>query len=1171
MADTQGNNSTSTPTPSVTPSPANSTLSNLQGGGNDIYQALISFANAVKSHPEVFGNSGKRAPSESQSNYAANKEKWTMSDDSPHKAKGYQSRGDLLDDFEQGIKDELLNSLAGGNFKKGIQGALNQFQKEFGFDLRNIGHEAGKRLAKMGVDAFKNSPMGDKLMGKAQSLADSALNKFVKNDATKESLKNVVQAFRNGGAGQGAGEALIKGGGKFAQVLQSQGAANVVQGAGTKVLASGGGKMMAGQLMSSGAGAMMSNPYTLIILAIVVVMAKVLKPALEGLGKVVMALGKSFNREEEVRKKRLEEAKKRLQADVNYITEEPFKILQQAVEKWTTVWDNNLRKIGQTQGYDKEAVYNLYESYADRLRAENLDSVIGATDIVDKLASVLDSGLTGKAAEEFAYAATKLNNAIPNQDFFSYVDTYASIAANAIAQGQSQDKALQTANQALNDFASNLLYSSRELAGGFTTGLKNGSSLFQQATQIAQTAKTSNINDISGTLTSVSAIIGAVAPDLADSLVSNVVQAAIGGNNETIVALRSLAGINAGNTDFLRAMAEDPKAIFSALFSNLANLQTMSPDNYMETAEGLAGIFGIDKAAFARVDFNYLASAINSMNTNNKSLEENMALLQSGQTTTSAEQLKLQEINNVITEQGLAYVIDSEAGRAIQQHMWDEQRAVTMMENEYAVNLQGSALEFLEGIRKAMTTLMNFLNPIGFISKGVANMTQTIAESMDNDQDIKEILKLGAVGSNAQSFSNLTTRGKDLSLTKSLVEMMGGTKGTALGNLLTGTTRLVSLSTGGSDTYNFLHDRNLIATNPIESNLMAAKLNETMDNLLKDSKRNTAIASRYDWGMVGKSVAQAIQSTPMNEKTLSSVAKASATNATKFAQEQSNKKFAEFLGTAEKAASEYKSYDEWVASAKNFGISDFQQALDDYGRSENELKSYFEANEARQGAIEEQKIRDEEKAFRDDTRAYWDYASGTGGAYYTAIWYPFFGEGQKYDTRMDAVDLALTTIQDRIGLTEKSTVIGGIEEVSRKLGDDGNFTVISVLEAIRKDVSTTFVSTSSNFQKCLADWMRYITSKTEVYNPGVSKASAWADLKAAEGESQKQASLALANALGAFTKGQIEGLDPQLQTNVLLGEIVVILQAIMQQNNTQAGGLSLIDTISALGLGATKK
>ena len=78
-------------------------------------------------------------------------------------------------------------------------------------------------------------------------------------------------------------------------------------------------------------------------------------------------------------------------------------------------------------------------------------------------------------------------------------------------------------------------------------------------------------------------------------------------------------------------------------------------------------------------------------------------------------------------------------------------------------------------------------------------------------------------------------------------------------------------------------------------------------------------------------------------------------------------------------------------------------------------------------------------------------------------------------------------------------------------------------------------------------------------------------MKNAEQDKQTQATLALANALGVFTSGELQKMDPQLQTNVLLGEIVVLLQTIMQQSNTQFGGLSLPDTLSALGFGITKK
>ena len=1104
---------------------------------------------------------------ESQSNYSENK--WKIKHDTVSQ---YRSRGNLLEDFEAGIKDQLLDSLAGGDFKKAMQGALTQFSKEFGFDLRNIGHEFGKELSGKAFEAVKKSGLGQQLQKNIGKWGDSLLTKaFGKQgeagQAAIKSIKNVIGAFKNsgqGGLGNLAGLAS-KGGSGVASVA-GKGLANVASSGGAQALAGKGATVLA-------KGAASLGPWGLLIAGVIFTIVKVLGPALKGLAEVVTSLGKSFNREEELRKKRMENAQKRMQADMEWMAKKPFEILQEATEKWTSAWDSNLRTIGQTQGYDKESVYALYEGYATKLRKDNLDAVISATDVIDKLSSVLESGLSGEVAERFAYIATKLSAAVPGQDFFSYADTYASIAANEIALGKSHAEALNAADTQLEQFASDLLYSSRELAGGFSTGLKNSAALFKDAVQIAQAAKTNNSAYISGTLTSVSAIVGAVAPDLADALVNNVVQAAIGGNNNSqLVALRSLAGVNAGNTEFLRALAEDPKKIFSALFTNLASMQSMSPANYMEVAEGLADVFGIDKGAFARVDFKYLADNIEAMQTNMQSLSENMALLQSGQTTTSAEQLKAQEINRVILDEGLAYVIDNEAGRMIQQHMWDEQIANELANNEYAVSLQGAALAFLEGIRKSMTTLLNFLNPVGFINKGIANLTQTVAESFGNENDIKEILRLGAVGGNATAYSNLTTRGKDLQLTTSLVEMMGGEKGIASLNKLSKFVRnygnvASNILTGSlsADQFNYINDNTKIDwSSPVSALISAIATSGSGDDIRSG---NLAKISRYKWGAVGKSFAQAYQSTSMNSKTLGSIINAT-TSATQLAQDASNKRFEEFLATAEEAAANNMSYEAWVGTASSRGISNFSDALDAFGRTEDELRSYFEAQEARQGAIREQAKTEDEQKFRDEARAFWDFTSGSSGVFQTAMWLPFFGAGQKYDTRMDSVDLALSDIQTRIGRAEKHTVIGGIEEVSDKLGTEG-YTVLEILGRIEGDISNTFISTSSAFQRCLADWLRY-KAESANYTNTITKSAAWSDLKSAERDQQAQASLALAKALEVFSADELQKMDPQLQANVLLGKILVVLQAIMQQNNTQAGGLSLIDTISALGLGITK-
>ena len=210
-------------------------------------------------------------------------------------------------------------------------------------------------------------------------------------------------------------------------------------------------------------------------------------PAIEGAKKLIDTSSAALNRYHLSQKKNIEYAQKRLLEDINTLVSTPFDILRKGAEEWYSAWDNNIRTINATQGYTKSDLQDLMASFADRLRTEGLTSVVSATDITNNLTKVLQSGLSGSIAEEFAYIATKLNAAVPTQDFFGYADTYASIAANAVRTGMSQTQAIEYANQQLTAFANNVLYASREVAGGFTTGLKNAESLFKQSVQIAQT------------------------------------------------------------------------------------------------------------------------------------------------------------------------------------------------------------------------------------------------------------------------------------------------------------------------------------------------------------------------------------------------------------------------------------------------------------------------------------------------------------------------------------------------------------------------------------------------------------------------------------------------------------------------------------------------------------
>ena len=135
----------------------------------------------------------------------------------------------------------------------------------------------------------------------------------------------------------------------------------------------------------------------------------------------------------------------------------------------------------------------------------------------------------------------------------------------------------------------------------------------------------------------------------------------------------------------------------------------------MEVAEALSSTFGISLDSFARVDFAYLADAINSMNLNNESLEQNLQLLTDGQTTSTDAQLRMQKINEYMVDQGLAYVLDNEVARTIQEHMWEEQLAQQIMETQFAVDFTGGALQLFNGIGITIHKIADFLNPLSWV------------------------------------------------------------------------------------------------------------------------------------------------------------------------------------------------------------------------------------------------------------------------------------------------------------------------------------------------------------------------------------------------------------------------------------------------------------------------
>ena len=485
-----------------------------------------------------------------------------------------------------------------------------------------------------------------------------------------------------------------------------------------------------------------------VVFAPIVVLLEALEPILETLSALFGALGGAMNREEETRKKRQELAQKRLKDDINAMVKAPFDILKAAADELYGTWKESIHTINATQGYTKEDLQNFMSTMAKRIESEGYGQVISIADLNKDIAKVLDKGLTGKIGEEFAWMASKLNAAVPTQDFFSYADTYASLVANAQSAGMSQAAAIEHANKALENMASNLLYAGREISGGITIGLQSGADLFADSVKIAQAGRKSD-NDtlakITGTLTSASAIIGAIAPDLSKGIVDAITSAAIGGNNETIVALRSLSNQNASNTEFLKKFIEDPQQIFSSIFTNLSSIFNESPDAYMEKAEAYANLFGMSAEAFQRVDFNQLAAAISTMNVQNRAYDQNTQLILAGQTKTTDEQMKIAQINKYMQEEGLAYVMDNEVAQMIQQHMWDEQLAREMQETTYGVELVGKTFSLLDAIVGFVERLVNLFNPF-YWAKKVANVIQSGQETRAWESDISDMLEAVKVG-----------------------------------------------------------------------------------------------------------------------------------------------------------------------------------------------------------------------------------------------------------------------------------------------------------------------------------------------------------------------------------------------------------------------------------------
>lgn len=1048
-------------------------------------QLLQSIDKGIQQLVKQQNNSGK------DSNKISNSHNDRSNTDNKSKSKNseWRNTGRAGDDFANSIEDAMWESVLGSDFKQRMQSSMSNFADSIGVEVSDIPGFLGKNIGKNLADVAKSTPIGNEIFSGLSSLQGMLGN--AAGNAVTNMFSGVAAAAGPGAAG--AVGALSS--------LAAEAAAT-------------GGTMLAVQAAIVLAKAAVNK------------LAEAFGPAAAGAKELYESAKAAANRTQAMQNQMLEQQKERLKKDQEAIVDAEFKIIEDAANRVTEVWDAVLATVNQTQGYTKENLQDLMSNYAARLKQEGLDSVVSAADISSNLQKVLESGLSGQVAEEFSYIATKLSKAVPTEDWFSYGESYATMTALAIKNGMSQQEALQYANNQLESFASNVLYASRQLSGGFSTSLNGASSLFKSALEIANTSKIGQADSISSVLTAVSAVTAAISSnDIASQLVDSIVNAAIGGNSSSIVALRSLAGINASNTEFLQAFAKNPQEIFGNIFESLSKLQNMSNSNFMEVAEGLSDVFGISKEALSQVDFGYLATTIRTMKTNTHTLDENVKLLQSGESTSNADMQRIQEINKYMLDEGLSYVLDNEVARSIQENMWAEQRANEIKENTFAVDLQGAGLSFLQGIKQTIDNIINFLNPFSWLSKA-ANVVLTGAEASAQQADLKQLLELGKVGNgNAKEFYNLTTTGQDLNLTKKYVERLGGFSTTSFTQGLIDAAHMFDGTlTGGLSLVD-------TAGNGLRSIYQSAAT-----SLLN---HNNKVSSKYGWGSVSKSLAStALSSNSDHALNYSPNPYVSNTSATQASADASVTKFQKMIDDISKYVEDNKTYDEWAADSRKYGIADISKAIESTGTSENDLRAAFTAQQAQKASEYEH-----EREVNED--AFW----ANGSEYWTNFMPVYADTVYEYDEAFLANHSAMMNNQ-AVQINDEVTMISNQE------------TLISTLNTNTNILSRLF----DKYKEFYSAWIDYYINHT-AYSRDTMSASQAASIQNAEKSEYGDAVLGLAEAL---TSNQVNLLDPTVQQNVLLSKILLLLESIQQNTNgisTNAKGGSLSTTLSALGLG----
>ena len=339
---------------------------------------------------------------------------------------------------------------------------------------------------------------------------------------------------------------------------------------------------------------------------------------------------------------------------------------------------------------------------------------------------------------------------------------------------------------------------------------------------------------------------------------------------------------------------------------------------------------------------------------------------------------------------------------------------------------------------------------------------------------------------------------------------------------------------GGASAYESIRSLNKIRNsflNPITSlhdvgtigrNGLSAVLQTALGNMSR------SFESSYTWSTISKSAASAVSNLAKITESSSpstNIHTVSAQTATSQTQAKLNSKLETMLSEdyMKDMINNNKTFADWKSSSSNFGIANIESALEGVGLTLAQAESQF--NSAMAGVAAEQENMRKEKwdAWRDDkSSAYFDYM--------TLTW--------------------------TVGTTSQLATIILNQENHMKL----------VTEF--KDATNTNLNKIYNkAEQWYKDWVKYYVEFSGYYANSGFTANDVAEIGRKEKKDQGDTVYALADAL---TKAGLDLKDPTLQTNALLAQILIVANQILQQQNSQPGNSSLVESMIGLATGLTR-